>query len=146
MWLSIIQCTCLSQFWNELFHCFPGFFLEAEAMCSSLAFLAAFSNKSFAFLFVMVGGLGVKAQGPQKLWGKWWKILHSGLLLAPNFSLKTLHECPNPNPGMRLKKNKSKHKKKLGIVAPRNWRFSLKINPFIVPGHKVWTKKEMQWG
>ena len=36
--------------------------------------------------------------------------------------------------------------KKLGIVAPRNWRFSLKTNPFIVPGHKVWTKKEMQWG
>ena len=25
---------------------------------------------------------GAKAQGPQKLWGKWWKILHSGSLLA----------------------------------------------------------------
>jgi hypothetical protein len=33
--------------------------LETEAMCPSLAFLAAFSNKSFAFLFVTAGGKNV---------------------------------------------------------------------------------------
>jgi hypothetical protein len=27
---------------------------------------------------------------PLKLWGKWWKILHSGLLLAPNFSFEKM--------------------------------------------------------
>ena len=34
------------------------------------------------------GGLGV-TQGPQKLWDKWCKILHSRLLLALNFIIET---------------------------------------------------------
>ena len=31
------------------------------------------------------------AQGPQKLWGIWCKILHSSNLETPNFSLKKFH-------------------------------------------------------
>jgi hypothetical protein len=36
------------------------------------------------------GGL---AQGPQKLWDKWCKILHSRLLLALNFIIETSFFC-----------------------------------------------------
>ena len=36
------------------------------------------------------GGLGA-AQGPQKLWDIWCKILHSSNLETPNFSFKKLH-------------------------------------------------------
>jgi hypothetical protein len=40
----------------------------------------------------MAGGLGV-AQGSQKLWDKWCKILHSMPLLALNFIIKTSFFC-----------------------------------------------------
>ena len=39
---------------------------------------------------VTAGGLGA-AQGPQKLWGIWCKILHSSNLETPYFSLKKFH-------------------------------------------------------
>jgi hypothetical protein len=38
------------------------------------------------------GGLGA-AQGPQKLWDKWCKILHSRPLLALNFIIETSFFC-----------------------------------------------------
>ena len=95
--------TSVHVFHNfETMNCFPSFFLEAEAMCPSLAFLSAFSNKSFAFLFVSRGS-GANGE----------KSCILCFLLAPNFSLKTLHECPNPNPGMRLKK--------LSLNIKKNW-------------------------
>ena len=40
----------------------------------------------------MARGLGA-AQGPQKLWDKWCKILHSRSLLALNFIIETSFSC-----------------------------------------------------
>ena len=40
----------------------------------------------------MAGGLGA-AQGPQKLWDKWCKILHSRPLLALNFIIEASFFC-----------------------------------------------------